>query len=436
MKQIFYIIIALSFVFASCQNEEKLLFEKSAQQRIKEKKELCLKTLLSSEKGWKVQINPAREDIGVYNFLVKFNADKKAIMADDVDIWQFGTSIKDSAYFDVKYTDDVEIVFETFSRFNYFYNPEVKLNDEDNPNKSLGGDIELLVKEITTDKIICEGKAKKGTYVLTKITADEDINLITLSEKFRLNELNFAFLIVDDESYLPIIEFDNGDRVQLTYNYQNRAGTIDYWEEGKAVTKEIKVTFDSKGVIFSEPIAFNEHNLTRLDYDSEANAFGNASEKANLIFSTIPVKKTIGLAQLFNNIKFGPVTGKSKKAKTLFRALQAQNDRFTTLQMYNDPNLFHGWAFKFSDKSEWPFVKFKDNKIEIFDEDKIRFTPDGVYNDPKGTIDLNEVLKTPEGKAIYDILFAPEGFVLIRQVGARIVSLKDPDFWLLVSNGD
>jgi hypothetical protein len=434
MKQIFYIIAALGILFTSCDKEEELLFEKTAQERIKEKKELCMSTLLDSEKGWKVEVNPGREDIGIYNFLIKFDENKKAIMADDIDIWLWGESVKDSAYFDVKYTDDVEIVFETFSRFNYFYNPEKVLKGE-NPNKSLGGDIELLVKEIAADKIVCEGKVNGGIYTFTKTTTEDYIEMMNLH---RAVELNLAFLIFDDEYLFPTIEFENGDKVGFKYNFETRAATFTYNEGDELKSKDIKITFDDKGVIFSEAISFNNHSLTRLDYDAATNSFASSAteEKANFKLAMLPPYKTKGLPELFNKIKFGPVTGKSKTAKKMLRALEGANERFTTLQFYNDPALFHGWAFKFSDDSEWPFVKLKDNKFDILDTDRIRFTPDGVYNEKNGTIDLNEVLKTPEGKALYDIMFAPEGFVVVREIACRLISVKDPSFWILVSNWD
>ena len=427
MKNLLYIFFALLIVSTSCNREEDDIFDKTPQQRKQELKKKYLDIIHNSEFGWKVQVEPGREDVGVYNYFINFNKEKgKAFVSTDADIMEFASKL-DSSLYEVRYTQEMTLSFTTYSQINIFYQP----TSED--VNGFGGDVDLLFKEVSPDKIVLEGKTNGGKYTFTKAESNEYVAML---DEIRNIELNLAYITLDDEYKFPTLTLKNGKKLFFKINWLTRGVLLRYNKGTELVERFIKVNFDNKGMILQEPVELDGQKITRLNFDEDNYKFVIADEgvEGELTIDGLPAYSGKGLVDIFEKIKFGPITGWSKPAKTLRRALEGINDRFTTLQYYNDPKVFIGWSFKFSDESEWPHITFKGKKFEKLGEDRLRFVPDQVVNEPGGTIDLNEVLKTPEAKAIYDILFAPEGFVLYREIGVRLISLKDPYFWILMSD--
>lgn len=430
MKNTFLIILACFFAFTACDNEVDEIFEQSSQERVNAAKIEYKKILTSSENGWHIATVPGEEFMGEFNAYAVFKEDGMAYVANDFNPYNIENKI-DSSLYEIRYTQGMTITFTTFSQMNYFSNPN------NSRGEGRGGDIELLVREISEDKIVCEGKVNKGTYIFTKAKSKLHIDALDEVKEMEVALIKKAYL---SDYAFPSLSLANGKKYGFTYNSLYRAVIIeDYVEtaEGIRVEETIhRIGFDGEGMFFIDPIVVGNDEITRLNYDAEADEFKTPADQieAQFVIEPWPPVQVKGIAQRFSRMSFGIVNRYGKTVKSMVEDYRMLYPDFEDLQFYNE-SWMSGLTFKFK-PYYFPYAKFKDNKIDILADDTFRFEFDRYVD--KSThphFTLEDRVDNPEGQALIDFFFDEGGFKLYTTDYKYYyaISVNDPTKWLIIA---
>lgn len=430
MKNIILIILACLLAFTACDNEVDDLFEQSSQERINAAKIEYKEILTSSENGWLIEIIPGMENKGAYSAYAIFNEDGKAYLSNDFSSYNYEAEI-DSSLYEINYTQGMTITFTTFSQMNHFSDPN------NTRGEGMGGDIELLVKEISDDEIICEGKVNKGSYIFKK--ADTKLHVEALNELLGVEEALIGKSYFSDYAF-PILKFEDGTKVLFQYDSYYRAVTTTEYKntvEGvEMIKKVLRVKFDNTGITLIDTLEIGGKIVTRLDHDVTNNSFKTPANqpKAEFIIDPLPPVELPGVADAFINSKYGSIIDYGRNFKAIMYPFSELYPLFAEIQ-FSRYYSYSGLTFKFK-PSDYPYVKLKDNEITKISESEIKFEFDG-YVDKYSNMNkyhIEDRLSTPEGKTIVDVLFSENGFALYSEDNKNFTLVKkdDPTVWFIM----
>ncbi|MRT93246.1 DUF4302 domain-containing protein [Ancylomarina sp. 16SWW S1-10-2] len=430
MKNTILIILACLLAFTACDNEVDELFEQSSQERINDAKIEYKDILTSSENGWVIEVIPGAENKGAYSAYVTFNDDGKVYLSTDFSPYDYEAEI-DSSLYEINYTQGMTIAFTTFSQMNYFSNPN------NSGGTGLGGDVELLVKEISDDKIVCEGKVNKGSFIFTK--ADTKSHIDALNEVLKVEEALIGKTYFSDYAF-PVLQFEDGTKVSFIYDsYYRAVSTTEYKNtaDGVEINKSIlRVKFDKTGMSFIDSLEVDGNVVSRLDYNATDNSFKTPSDQstAEFIISPLPPAEIAGVADAFINSKYGTISSYGKNFKAIMDPFSELYPLFAEIQ-FSRYYSYSGITFKFK-PNDYPYAKLKDNEITKMSESEIKFEFD-TYVDKYSNMfkyHIEDRLTTPEGQAIMDVLFSDSGFSLFSEdnVNFTLVKKDDPTIWFMM----
>ena len=85
MKKILILGLAIMAIISSCKKEDDPVFEKSADERLKEKLDAYQAQLSGAQNGWKGALRTAGGNGSVFNFYFKFTDANRVTMLSDFD---------------------------------------------------------------------------------------------------------------------------------------------------------------------------------------------------------------------------------------------------------------------------------------------------------------------------------------------------------------
>ena len=153
---------------ASCSNEEEDLFGDSSANRANAEVKKTVEVLCAPANGWIMQYFPGEPGTwGGYNMLVKFDADGKVTVANEVSFADY----VESSFYSVRQSAGVMLSFDTYNNlFHVFSDPSAPLSG--NQGEGMQGDYDFSVMSATAEKVVLKGR-KQGTYVeLTPMPTD------------------------------------------------------------------------------------------------------------------------------------------------------------------------------------------------------------------------------------------------------------------------
>ena len=170
MKKIFYLLTMAVAVMTvvSCSNEEDDLFGDSSANRANAEVKKTIEVLSAPSNGWIMQYFPGEpSEWGGYNMLVKFDADGKVKVANEVSFADY----TETSYYSVKQSAGVMLSFDTYNNlFHVFSDPAAPLAGDQ--GTGMEGDYDFSVMSATAEKVVLKGR-KQGTYVeLTPMPTD------------------------------------------------------------------------------------------------------------------------------------------------------------------------------------------------------------------------------------------------------------------------
>lgn len=428
MKNIYLLILASFVLFTSCDNEVDELFELSSQERINEATQEYKDILTAPENGWLIEVIPTDEAMGAFNAYAKFTKEGMSYLSNDFNAYRI-EAVTDSSLYKVGYTQGMTITFTTFSQMNYFSNP----NNSWGAGK--GGDIELLVKEISDEEIVCEGKVNKGSYIFRKAGVSD--HTAALQEIMNMETKMIRQTYLSDYAF-PSLILDDGKKISFSYNAIRKSVRVStFLETAEGLVEDVvyhKIRWDNKGLTLLDPITVDGEDITRLDYNADEDAFKTPSDQVQAVFRVDPWPpvQIKGMGEKFNEIGWGDVVRYSRGLQTKVNDFGFLYPDFKKIVYCNQ---YYGCGWFFNTSNYWPFAIIKDKKATVLDEDVIAFEYDGCNNRYYTPFKLEDRLATPEGQVLKDILFSEKGFRLFTSDNENIylISMDDPSNWLIIN---
>ena len=229
-KNIFLLsLIGVGMLFSACSNEEDMLFDQSAAERLNGASELYSQRLMAHENGWAVQLYPTLQDEAPfgsgYLLLMKFGNDR-SVTASMKNSLTFGNYKESTSAWEVITDNGPVLSFNTFNEVlhAFSYPEDVPTTEDNETGTGIGGDYEFVIVDAPEDGsyMMLKGK-KRGTYNLLTPIEDEidyeayldDVNGFQ-AKMFSESAPNFAVMHYGDS----VCKFvDAGDGLPTIYPY-------------------------------------------------------------------------------------------------------------------------------------------------------------------------------------------------------------------------
>ena len=229
-KNIFLLsLIGVGMLFSACSNEQDMLFDESAAERLNGASELYSQRLMAHENGWAVQLYPTLEDEAPfgsgYLLLMKFGNDR-SVTASMKNSLTFGNYKESTSAWQVITDNGPVLSFNTYNEVlhAFSYPEDVPTTEDNETGTGIGGDYEFVIVDAPEDGsyMMLKGK-KRGTYNLLTPIEDEinyeeyldDVNGFQ-AKMFSESAPNFAVMHYGDS----VCKFvDAGDGLPTIYPY-------------------------------------------------------------------------------------------------------------------------------------------------------------------------------------------------------------------------
>lgn len=203
MKAIKYIfgIICLMTCLACSNNEVDDLFDQKPEQRIAEVEAKYKGILQEAPHGWKTYFSTS-DKVGRWLILMNFDKDGKVTMkCDPIDYYyKGGVKMEDPITYRVDYSQNVELVFESFSQFSVWNELPVDVDGDGYVDKYAGPETQFIIEKYQDGKLYMKGKSNIGvgksdseitTYVFEP-AEESDWNLDGISDVKKM--INYSSL--------------------------------------------------------------------------------------------------------------------------------------------------------------------------------------------------------------------------------------------------
>lgn len=244
MKKIIIALFGGALLLGACQNEESLVFNKSADERVTEILGNYSALLNKPQYGWKATYFPDSSRFGGWSFWIQFSTDGTVKMLSDQDATTCKT-VSQSLY-RIGAIHVPTLTFDTYSYIHYLGDPRFGTR-----GYGFNGDFEFAFKKVVGDTLYFKALSGGSTVMLTPAKEEDQTiqnNYSNLSSILNLFEGTsnpyFKMLTIGDFS------------VEMAYNSFSRVVYFKYKEGGKTVIDSRGMAFMKNGVEFVTPIKF------------------------------------------------------------------------------------------------------------------------------------------------------------------------------------
>ena len=416
MKKLLYIFIAFGLILQACNNDDfENKFDKSPDQRIKERIQKYSEILTSPEYGWKTLYYPSEDSYGGFQFQINFDDLGVASVIGDI------TGEIDTSLYKIKAEQDILLSFVTYSQFH-------KLSDpiEGNPGDGIGGDFEFFFKEITAEKIVLKGKIGGSTMVLypAEESTENGIKNMNIFSKLLKNVPNAPFFREIDvtEGFGSNISFAYSDNREVTITFKTG--------DGEVKNERRKIYFTPSGFSFSEPVEVEGKAIEKfnLNIDSELFEIVDSEIKGSVKYSNAPAFTIEGGVDAFLAHNFYGVVGYSDPLKESFNIIKNSISGFNAFQLYSQWGYFIGFNPTIDDAwAGFAGITYgkagEDIIVNQWAYNVIGSWWKDIYNAPDDA-----------GKVFTTILFEPNGMYVVPDgAGFILVSKAYPMYYFKVS---
>jgi len=173
----FTLILASVLAFDSCKNEEDLIFDKTAAERLNEASDLYSSRLMASPNGWAMQLYPTNQNEYPYGngylLLCRFNSDHSVDVSMN-NVFSANMYTEDTSLWEVITDNGPVLSFNSYNNCIHSFSDPEDLPFTGNNNETIdetgtgaGGDYEFIIVDAPEDAsyMMLKGK-KRGTYNL------------------------------------------------------------------------------------------------------------------------------------------------------------------------------------------------------------------------------------------------------------------------------
>ncbi len=334
------IILVAALNFTSCSNEEDLIFDKSAAERLNEASDLYSSRLMASPNGWAMQLYPTNDNEYPYGngylLLCRFNKDHSVNVSMD-NVFSDNKYMEDTSLWEVITDNGPVLSFNSFNNcLHAFSNPEDLsfTGSSDDPNDETGtgagGDYEFIIVDAPEDAsyMMLKGK-KRGTYnLLTPIETGVEYSDYLADVKafqnkmFSKNVPTFDVMYLGDKIYKIT---DANDGIPNIYPYEGDA-IIDESFNAFLMTKRGNDYY----LRFRDAIKIDgdENTVQEFRYDTERDIFESVDNAEYYIDGDDPVRffkeVTIQNGMSEHGWQFTPSSDMSPSMKELVDAVASE----------------------------------------------------------------------------------------------------------------
>ena len=255
MKKLLIISLIITTVIASCKKDDDPVFEKSADERLKEKLEAYQSQLSGAQNGWKGLLKTNGGNGSTYSFYFKFNNENRVSMLSDFDSTS-AVTLKESSY-RLKALQQPSLLFDTYSYIHLLADPDSDVNGGA-PGGGLFSDFEFYFDSTSADSIKLIGRYNGSRLTLVKATPQEEqaYTNAQLAAGLAINKILTYFKRLTIGSQLYDIKIDPITR-QFVFSWLDGSGNLQTYTTG--------YYFTAGGVAFTNPLVNGSQTISGFD---------------------------------------------------------------------------------------------------------------------------------------------------------------------------
>ena len=265
MKRLFYIYLVAAIAcvsFHSCLFQEDDLFDDSAANRVTNANNRYAALLQSATNGWVMEYYIGDDySSGGISILCKFT-DKEVEMASTCSVPGADAGTVHSSLYKLIGEQGPMLTFDSYNPvMHYFATPTGGGSD---PNGTLGGDYEFVIRSATDTQIVLEGKKVGNTMVMTRLADDVTWNdyidnVTTMEENAFLN----TYEVKEGGQVVGMLQ-----RTDYTFTMTDALGDVIY--------DVMPFVYTETGLKFREPFVINGTSVQYLEWDEASRALVSA----------------------------------------------------------------------------------------------------------------------------------------------------------------
>lgn len=252
MKNFLIVSLIIVAVLSSCKKDDKSVFDKSPDERLKEKLDAYQVQLSGAQDGWKGLLVTDSGRGSTHSFYFKFNNENRVVMLSDFDSLS-AVTLKESSY-RLKALQQPSLLFDTYSYLHVLADPDGTINGGP-VGAGLLSDFEFYFDAATSDTIKLVGRFNASRMTLVRATkAEADAyNSGQLAAGLNLNKILTYFKRLTIGTQLYDIKIDPVNR-QFVFSWLDGSGNLQTFTTG--------YYFTAGGVVFTTPLVNGSQTIS------------------------------------------------------------------------------------------------------------------------------------------------------------------------------
>lgn len=295
MKKLLIAICIVAAAISSCKKDDKSVFDKSPDERVKEKLDAYQAQLSGAQDGWKGLLVTDSGRGSTHSFYFKFNNENRVVMLSDFDSLS-AVTMKESSY-RLKALQQPSLLFDTYSYLHVLADPDRTVNGGP-VGAGLFSDFEFYFDAATPDTIKLVGRFNGSKMILvraTKAEADAYNNGQFAAARQNLSKILTYFKRLTIGTQLYDVKIDPVNR-QFVFSWLDASGNLQTFTTG--------YYFSGGSVVFTDPFVIGSQIISGLDNI----IWDPATETINLTVNgtaatikgiVVPLKVDLGAPQRF-----------------------------------------------------------------------------------------------------------------------------------------
>ena len=230
MKKVLIFSLIIVAALSSCKKDDKSVFDKSPDERLKEKLDAYQAQLSGAQDGWKGLLVTDSGRGSTHSFYFKFNNENRVVMLSDFDSLS-AVTLKESSY-RLKALQQPSLLFDTYSYLHVLSDPDGTVNGGAQ-GAGLLSDFEFYFDAATSDTIKLVGRLNASKMTLIRATkAEADAyNSGQLAAGLNLNKILTYFKRLTIGSQLYDVKIDPVTR-QIIFSWLDGSGNLQTFTTG------------------------------------------------------------------------------------------------------------------------------------------------------------------------------------------------------------
>src|SRR5688572_528409 len=252
MKKVLIVSLIIVAALSSCKKDDKSVFDKSPDERVKEKLDAYQAQLSGAQDGWKGLLVTDSGKGSSHIFYFKFNNENRVVMLSDFDSLS-AVTLKESSY-RLKALQQPSLLFDTYSYLHVLSDPDNTVNGGIRGGGLLS-DFEFYFDSTSADSIKLVGRVNGSKLTLVRATQAEADAYSTgqLAAGLGLNKILTYFKRLTIGSQLYDVKIDVINK-QFIFSWLDGSGNLQTFVTGYYLV--------AGGVVFTTPLVNGSQTIT------------------------------------------------------------------------------------------------------------------------------------------------------------------------------